>query len=90
MDGFNEVRNTKNSLDVLIDMYNSELKYLTLMRHAFEIYEQPLRFIFIFYFFMIIRLKLVYRKVSIIRYPRDPALFLGNERLSKLECILKD
>ena len=47
MVGLSETSNIKKSLDILIDIYNSELKYITLMKNAFEIYEQPLRWAFI-------------------------------------------
>ena len=45
MDELKEVLGTNQSLDILIDIYNSELKYLTLMKNAFEIYGHPLRYI---------------------------------------------
>ena len=35
--------NSKKSLEIVIDIYNSELKYLNLLKNAIEIYGQPLR-----------------------------------------------
>lgn len=38
---------TSATLDILINIYNSELDYLKLLKNTFEIYAEPLRFIIV-------------------------------------------
>lgn len=40
-----EALNTTSILDILINIYNSELNYLKLLKHTFEIYAEPLRYL---------------------------------------------
>lgn len=42
-----EALNTTSILDILINIYNSELNYLKLLKHTFEIYAEPLRYLLI-------------------------------------------
>lgn len=43
---FKEIENSSedaNTLNILINLYNSELEYLNLLKKAFEVYAEPLR-----------------------------------------------
>ena len=35
---------TTSTLDIIINIYNSELNYLKLLKNTFEIYAEPLRY----------------------------------------------
>ncbi len=39
----NDIEATTSTLDIIINIYNSELNYLKLLKNTFEIYAEPLR-----------------------------------------------
>ena len=39
----NDTEATTSTLDIIINIYNSELNYLKLLKNTFEIYAEPLR-----------------------------------------------
>lgn len=39
----NDTEATSSTLDIIINIYNSELNYLKLLKNTFEIYAEPLR-----------------------------------------------